>query len=382
MTAESLNKEIERVQERLRELDGTIATLRTNRRDFDIGGAGVKRRISHEGGYGGDRFSNGSGRVTVVSDASPGFNRRRIEMVRGDERPNKRQRVEYDEVDDDDDRDMRPKRTLASTVVMPSIETKSREEKIEEMNKTEKKEVTTRNRRMFSNLLMGTLTRFQRDEKKIQNVEKIQAEKQLEVEKRLEDKKREDREKIIAERQKLFDERREQEKELRALQRKKALIQYAEAKKEHYKLLRNFIQTQTKPTLFFVPAKHSLRSLELLKASEKAIDGLMELRQKELERELENGVEEEHDQDHNTSGTNVVEASVSKESGSVKRRRDRSYSRSGDEDDNEKSPDASADPEKSADPEGVPENNNDDDVAMGEEERIQPEEQAMDKEEE
>ncbi|VDM74249.1 unnamed protein product [Strongylus vulgaris] len=77
----------------------------------------------------------------------------------------------------------------------------------------------------------------------------------------------------MAERQKLFDERREQEKELRSLQRKKALIQYAEAKKEHYKLLRNFIQTQTKPTLFFAPAKHSMRSLELLKASEKAIDG-------------------------------------------------------------------------------------------------------------
>ncbi|EYB81076.1 hypothetical protein Y032_0393g607 [Ancylostoma ceylanicum] len=195
-------------------------------------------------------------------------------MVRSDERPGgKRQRMDYDDMDDEDDRDIRPKRTLASTVVMPSIETKSREERIEEMNKTEKKEVTTRNRRMFSNLLMGTLTRFQKDEKKIQNVEKIQAEKQKEVEKRLEDKKREDREKIMAERQKLFDERREQEKELRALQRKKALIQYAEAKKEHYKLLRNFIQTQTKPTLFFAPAKHSMRSLELLKASEKAIDG-------------------------------------------------------------------------------------------------------------
>ncbi|KAK6042446.1 hypothetical protein COOONC_20047 [Cooperia oncophora] len=118
-------------------------------------------------------------------------------MVRSEERPNKRQRMDYDDVDDDEDRDIRPKRTIASTVVMPSIETKSREEKIEEMNKTEKKEVTTRNRRMFSNLLMGTLTRFQRDEKKVQNVEKIQAEKQLEVEKRLEDKKREDREKVI-----------------------------------------------------------------------------------------------------------------------------------------------------------------------------------------
>ncbi|KAK6054282.1 hypothetical protein COOONC_08215 [Cooperia oncophora] len=187
----------------------------------------------------------------------------------------------------------------------------------------------------------------------------------------------------MAERQKLFDERREQEKELRALQRKKALMQYAEAKKAHYKLLRNFIQTQTKPTLFFVPSKHSLRSLELLKASEKAIDGLMELRQKELERELEFGADEERDHEHTTtSSTNVAETSNSKQTTSSKRRRDRSYSRSCDEDDNEKSPDASADPnEKSADPEGVPENNDDDD-AMVEEERIQPDEEPMDKEEE
>ncbi|VDO64494.1 unnamed protein product [Heligmosomoides polygyrus] len=191
-------------------------------------------------------------------------------MVRSDERPSKRQRVEYDEVDDDDDRGSRPKRTLASTVVMPSIETKSREERIEEMNKTEKKEVTTRNRRMFSNLLQGTLTRFQRDEKKIQNVEKIQVVDLFNLLLTLRWLFQ-----IMAERQKLFDERREQERELRALQRKKALMQYAEAKKEHYKLLRNFIQTQTKPTLFFVPAKHSLRSLELLKASEKAIDGML-----------------------------------------------------------------------------------------------------------
>lgn len=153
-------------------------------------------------------------------------------------------------------------------------------------------------------------------------------------------------------------------------------MQYAEAKKEHYKLLRNFIQTQTKPTLFFVPAKHSLRSLELLKASEKAIDGLMELRQKELERELENGVDEDRDREHNTSGANDAEVGQSKEV-SEKRRRDRSFSRSGDEDDNEKSPDAADPKEKSAEPEGVPEN--DDDDAMGEEERIQPDEEPMEK---
>ncbi|EYB81077.1 hypothetical protein Y032_0393g608 [Ancylostoma ceylanicum] len=81
MATEALNKDIERVQEKLRELEGSIANLRPSRREYDSGGLGLKRRISHEG-YGNDRYSNGSGRMTVVSDASQlGFNRRRIEWV-------------------------------------------------------------------------------------------------------------------------------------------------------------------------------------------------------------------------------------------------------------------------------------------------------------
>ncbi|VDM75017.1 unnamed protein product [Strongylus vulgaris] len=79
MATEALNKDIERVQEKLRELEGSIANLRPSRREYEGGGPGLKRRISHEG-FANDRYSNGSGRVTVVSDASSmGFNRRRIE---------------------------------------------------------------------------------------------------------------------------------------------------------------------------------------------------------------------------------------------------------------------------------------------------------------
>uniref|UniRef100_A0A1I7XHW0 MoCF_biosynth domain-containing protein n=1 Tax=Heterorhabditis bacteriophora TaxID=37862 RepID=A0A1I7XHW0_HETBA len=107
---------------------------------------GINRRISNEFHSGDRSFSNGSGRrLTIVSDISPlGHNRRRIEMNREDARtfPTKRQRI--DDCEDDADYDSRPKKTLQSTVVMPSIETKSREEKIEELNKTEKKEIVTR----------------------------------------------------------------------------------------------------------------------------------------------------------------------------------------------------------------------------------------------
>uniref|UniRef100_A0A0K0DF75 Pinin_SDK_memA domain-containing protein n=1 Tax=Angiostrongylus cantonensis TaxID=6313 RepID=A0A0K0DF75_ANGCA len=372
--ADSLNKDIARVQEKLRELDSTIATLRTSRRDFDGGVSGIKRRISQEG-FGSDRFSNGRRRLISTLDeaefckqvcstcakalytAVEGCLTKGLDCVRHSGYVRCNFFVSVTPVLCGDC--LYGSRTLASTVVMPSIETKSREEKIEEMNKTEKKEVTTRNRRMFSNLLMGTLTRFQRDEKKIQNVEKIQAEKQMEVEKRLEDKRREDREKMMAERQKLFDERREQERELRSLQRKKALMQY--------------------PTIFFAPAKHSMRSLELLKASEKAIDGLMELRQKELERELENGVDDERDQEQNVSEVQDQEPSDSKEIDTNRRHRDRSFSNSGDENDHEKSPELAELREKSAEHEGVTENNNDDD-AIGEEESIQPDEESIEKE--
>ncbi|VDM71992.1 unnamed protein product [Strongylus vulgaris] len=103
----------------------------------------------------------------------------------------------------------------------------------------------------------------------------------------------------------------------------------------------------------------------------------MELRQKELERELENSIEDDH-QEQNTSGVNDAEAGNSKDTNLARRGRDRSYSRSGDEDEREKSPESTEVKEKSAEHEEVHENN-DEDEAMGEEERIQPDDEAMEK---
>ncbi|CAI4222688.1 unnamed protein product [Auanema sp. JU1783] len=270
---DDLEKDIERVHEKLRAIDGELG-------HFGRGGERGNRRLSNEAPVATDR-RNGSANI-----------RRRIEYNSSSSstttygsRPGKRTRDDYDD-EEDDEADLRPKRSLQSTVVMPSIETKSREEKIEELAKTEKKEVQSRNRRMFSSLLIGTLQRFQKDERKIESAEKKQADKLGEIEKRLDEKKKQEKEQAMEERRALHDKRREHEAELRALTRKKALIQYAEAKKKHYTLIRNHIQTQAKPVIFFSPAKHTLRSLELLKSSEKLIQGLMELREKQLEREL------------------------------------------------------------------------------------------------
>ena len=47
-----------------------------------------------------------------------------------------------------------------------------------------------------------------------------------------------------------------------------------EEKEKHFRRLQCFIQTQTKPPLFYLPAKHTLRTLELLKESSKKIEGM------------------------------------------------------------------------------------------------------------
>ena len=87
-------------------------------------------------------------------------------------------------------------RSLQSTVIMPAIETKSRDEKIQELAKSEKKEVVSRNKRMFSNL-MGTLSQFKRSETKPMEAEKKQQEKLNKVDKKLEQAKIQEKEKVL-----------------------------------------------------------------------------------------------------------------------------------------------------------------------------------------
>ncbi|CAD6197987.1 unnamed protein product [Caenorhabditis auriculariae] len=330
-----LSREIEQAYEKLRDIDGELATL-SGRPDRLSSGVGIKRRISNENGdfasFGSARLNDGAGdrfderrslgNVTVSRNSvDGGFSRRRVHIEAERDRkaaatapmPAKRSRVDYLEEsatggeEFDDEADRRHKRTIQSTVVMPTLDSRGREQQIEKMKTSENKEVATRNRRMFSNLLMGTLQNFKKTEKRTANV---QAEKQAEVERRLEEKKREEREQRMADKQSLMDKRRQQEAELKALQRKRALMQYADGRITQLKLLSNFIETSSEPRIYFQPVKHTPRSMELQQATQKRIEKKIEERQEQLEKELaagedkaktrkegENGEEEEEEDD-------------------------------------------------------------------------------------
>jgi hypothetical protein len=102
---------------------------------------------------------------------------------------------------------------------------------------------------------------------------------------------------------------------------------------KHFRRLACFIQTQTKPPLFFLPAKHTLRTLELLKDSSKKIESncicsypsinwpglaLIEMRREEMDRELkrmdafinytgkDNGSDQEYETEKNVKSAIVV----------------------------------------------------------------------------
>ena len=109
---------------------------------------------------------------------------------------------------------------LHSAVIMPAIDTKSREEAITEMNATEKTEVKQRNRRMFG-MMLGVLGQFGK-RKTVHELE--QERKQLEIERRLEAEKEQSRAELATAKRQLLAERHMQNEEIRHLQRKKAII--------------------------------------------------------------------------------------------------------------------------------------------------------------
>lgn len=304
-----LEVRLDRAYEDLRGIDseltkvtGRTATQSNGVRRVSIGNGGqvgvyvdntgdrnTRRRVNVEPAY--DSYSHGASdrRVQDVG------NRRRIVIStdnNGDEYDRKRTYNDYDN-------EPPLKKTLQSSVVMPTIESKSREATITELKKNTTKDDTTRNRRMFSNLLVGTLRQFQKEENSGGNRVQSQIEKQREIERRLEMTEKEEKNKMLREKEALLSQRREKEQEILKLKRKKAIMLYAEEKEKHLRRLQCFIQTQTKPPLFFLPAKHTLRTLELLKESAKKVDMLIELRRNEMARELHQDSDVDSDSDDN-----------------------------------------------------------------------------------
>ncbi|CAC42335.1 Pinin/SDK/MemA protein domain-containing protein [Caenorhabditis elegans] len=297
MLVEELESDITAARDKLRSIDDKVTTLN---------GRPPRQRISYNEepeeaplrNVGRDAFGlkdEASAWNTRKEIEAPGGVRKRISVGdRTDRRTGgrqsfdnqKRQRPDYLENEaDEEEYGKRQKRTIQSTVVMPALDSKGREEKIEKLKETENKDSKQRNRRLFSNLIMGTLSSFKKTEKKT-----TQQEKQEEVEKKLEETKKKDFESRKEEKHDLLNKRREQEKELKSLQRKKALIQYAEHHANQLKLMKGWIKTTTSPHIFWQPVKHTVRSLELKQATERQLDDQIADREEQLKKDLEDRV--------------------------------------------------------------------------------------------
>lgn len=304
--AVSVDTQLEKAYDDLRSIDNSLSTLT---------GRSLQERVSRKRSAPDDRellndgserhVQEGGRRITISTDNNERYGKR----IRygNDYQPgndNYRESRDYSPP-----HNRAPRRALASSVVMPTIETKSRAAIITEIKKNETKEDSVRNRRLFNNLLVGTLRQFQKDE---DNKSHSQIDKQREVELRLEQSDKENKDRMQKEKEELLIKRREKEMEIVSLRRKKAIQQYAEDKLQHFCRLQCFIQTQTKPPLFFLPAKHTLRTLELLKESSKKIEVLIELRRDEMQRELRRDTTASGDEDEGQQSAGVKSSVVVK----------------------------------------------------------------------
>lgn len=155
--------------------------------------------------------------------------------------------------DNDDKEDQHHRPVLLSQVVPAVREVKSRNEALEEQPPDEKSKA--RNRRMFG-IILGTLQKFQSEESQRKQTTKRRAE----IEEKLEKMAEKERDVIRKEKKELYKKRRESQAHLRRIELKMERVQVHQEWEKSHKTLVSFIQTKTKPHLFYLPKEHTTES--------------------------------------------------------------------------------------------------------------------------
>ncbi|KRZ72140.1 hypothetical protein T10_7599 [Trichinella papuae] len=158
----------------------------------------------------------------------------------------------------------------------------SRLKYIKERQKNKDEALKARDRRMF-NRFLNTLKTFDTEQK---NNTKIQEEKQREVDAKLEEQNKVEHEKLRAEKQQLFEKRRQHEAEIRRLKYEKILLSQMNHKITQLKIVQKYIQTTNSPCLLYLPAKHTIRTLELQKKTKRKFDEMIKKEEDQLKEKL------------------------------------------------------------------------------------------------
>ncbi|XP_071450179.1 pinin isoform X2 [Hetaerina americana] len=181
--------------------------------------------------------------------------------------------------DSGDEEDLTARPAVPSRVIATPRDTKSRQEVLAAQSADSQSKA--RNRRMFGALL-GTLQKFQQEETRMRDKE----EKRAKVEKKLEEAARREREELRRERQELFLDRKRKQAEIRKIELKILRIKEQDEWEAKHRYLLNFIQTRTKPHIFYLPKIPCARSEERLLASQKAVARMIEKKREDVHAEL------------------------------------------------------------------------------------------------
>lgn len=204
--------------------------------------------------------------------------------------------ADVDSPENDEDEVPARKRTIQSSVISKQQGViKSKEDLIKLQNKDTDSQ--QRNRRIFG-MILGTLKDFKSDDKK--RSETAQAKQRKEIEKKIEVKEIEEKTKIKEERNELLKEKKKQERQIKIIERNIQMIdelQQWEKQQNHYK---NFIKTKTKPFIFYLPKIMDETSEKLLATCVKEIEELITQKKLDTEKDIELfKIREYNEQQHN-----------------------------------------------------------------------------------
>ncbi|XP_074598970.1 uncharacterized protein LOC141853501 [Brevipalpus obovatus] len=199
------------------------------------------------------------------------------------------------------------KPVLASQVIPAIKEIKPRHQAIEEQS-TDKRGVA-RNRRMLG-MILGTLQKFQSEESRRKPV----TQKRAEIEEKLDKQAEEERASIRKERRELAKKKREEQAQLRKTELKEERVTIHDEWEKSHKNLINFIQTKTKPPIFYLPTKPTPESEKRCKETKEKFRWILAEKRAKVQKELadiedlykKDDLDEESTEGNKDSSDNIV----------------------------------------------------------------------------
>ncbi len=197
------------------------------------------------------RFKNRLGPAN--SGGVGGVNRQPLGSRLGPRVGNRNGSGDYDDTDAPSERNGSLRSLVSSRVFVGDSAQASREEAMKEATKDTRE--VQRSKRMFGNMLLGTLQKFRREETNEGAKEREQ--KRMEVDKKIEERTEKEREEARAEKEGLFTERKRQRQEIRVLEVQMRRVREFEAWEASKRREMVAVRTRTEPKIYYLPKEHT-----------------------------------------------------------------------------------------------------------------------------